>query len=201
MRRPAQEMRMPFSLTFSHVGIFVRRMSVMEDFYTRFMGFAVSDRGARPDGAEIVFLTRDPREHHQLVLVAGRPDEVAFNVVNQLSFRVDSLATLRELHQGLKREPVTQIVTLTHGNALSVYFRDPEANRVELLVDTPWYVPQPHYFDVDLALPDEALWALIERHVRATPGFRLVAQWRADIERRIAQADAARRGARKAVTD
>ncbi|HXF65289.1 MAG TPA: VOC family protein [Burkholderiales bacterium] len=190
---------MPFSLTLSHVGIFVSNLPAMEDFYTRFMGFAVSDRGRRPDGAEIVFLTRDPGEHHQLVLVSGRPESVGFNVVNQLSFRVDSLATLRALYEGLEHEAVSGIETLTHGNALSVYFRDPEGNRVELLIDTPWYVPQPHYLDVDLTAPDEALWAAIERHVRATPGFMPVAQWRAETERRIAQATAARGGARARV--
>ena len=39
---------------------------------------------------------------------------------------------------------------VTHGNALSVYFLDPEGNRVELLIDTPWYVPQPHRLVVDI---------------------------------------------------
>ena len=56
---------------------------------------------------------------------------------------------------------------VTHGNALSVYFLDPEGNRVEFLIDTPWHVPQPYRIPVDLSLPDEELWASIEQHVRA----------------------------------
>jgi hypothetical protein len=120
-----------------------------------------------------------------------------FNVVNQISFRVDSLATLRQMHEGLKGEAVKEITTLTHGNALSVYFRDPEYNRIELLIDTPWYVPQPHHLIVDLSLPDDPLWAGIEKHVRSMPGFKPVAEWAADIERRIAQATAKRQGARE----
>jgi len=187
---------MPYSLSISHVGIFVKDMQPMVDFYTRFMGFAIADRGPRP-GGEIVFLTRDPREHHQLVLASGRPADMNFNVVNQISFRVDGLATLRQMHEGLKSEAVKEITTLTHGNALSVYFRDPEYNRIELLIDTPWYVPQPHHLIVDLALPDDQLWALIEKHVRSMPGFKPVAEWAADIERRIAQATAKRQGARQ----
>jgi catechol-2,3-dioxygenase len=186
---------MSFSLTLSHVGFHVTDIDRMVDFYGRFLGFAVSDRGARGNGGEIVFMTRDPREHHQLVLATGRPAEPGFNIINQLSFRVDSLETLREIHRGLKQEKVEDLGPVTHGNALSIYFRDPEGNRIEVLIDTPWYVPQPHRVAVDLTLPDDELWAGIERHVRATPGFKTRAEWAVEIERRIGQATAARRTA------
>jgi catechol 2,3-dioxygenase-like lactoylglutathione lyase family enzyme len=186
---------MSFSLTLSHVGVYVTDMSRMLDFYTNFLGFAVSDRGATRDGGEIVFLTRDPREHHQFVLASGRPADPGFNIVNQLSFRVDSLATLRELQQGLKNEGAVDLGAVTHGNALSVYFHDPEKNRVELLIDTPWYVPQPCRIPVDLSLPDDELWAGIEKRVRELPGFKPRAAWVTEIERRIADATASRKRA------
>ena len=96
-----------FSLTLSHVGYFVTDIAKMVDFYTRFLKFVVSDRGDRDDGGAIVFMTRDPREHHQLVFATGKPADLAFNVVNQISFRVDSLATLREMFHGLKHEAIT----------------------------------------------------------------------------------------------
>ena len=63
---------MSFSLTLSHFGMFVTDINRMVEFYTRFLGFAVSDRGQNANG-EIVFMTRDPREHHQIVMAAGRP--------------------------------------------------------------------------------------------------------------------------------
>lgn len=180
---------MAFHLTLSHVGIYVHDMARMTDFYTRFLGFAESDRGALADGkGEIVFLTRDPGEHHQLVLATGRPKDLGYNIVNQLSFRVDSLATLRELQRGLKDEAVEELGAITHGNALSVYFRDPEGNRVELLIDTPWYVPQPCRIPVDLSLPDQALWDSIEKKARELPGFTSRAEWQRDIARKIAAA-------------
>ena len=47
---------------------------------------------------QLVFLSRDPNEHHQIVLASGRPAEAQFNVINQISLRVPDLATLRELH-------------------------------------------------------------------------------------------------------
>jgi catechol 2,3-dioxygenase-like lactoylglutathione lyase family enzyme len=186
---------MSYHLTLSHVGLYVNDMPRMLDFYSGFLGFAISDRGETRDGGEIVFMTRDPREHHQFVLATGRPAELPFNIVNQLSFRVDSLDTLRELHSGLKNESTVELGTVTHGNALSVYFHDPEKNRVELLIDTPWYVPQPCRIPVDLSLSDDALWASIEKAARELPGFKPRAAWVADIERRIIDATANRRRA------
>jgi len=43
---------MSFSLSFSHVGIFVTDLARMMDFYTRFLGFVVSDRGAGTQAAK-----------------------------------------------------------------------------------------------------------------------------------------------------
>ena len=182
---------MSFSLTLSHVGVFATNPAQMVDFYSRFLGFVVSDREVRADG-EIAFLTRDPAEHHQFVIASGRPADLPFNPVNQLSFRVDSLATLRAMYVALKKEPVELLGPITHGNALSVYFRDPEKNRVELLIDTPWYVPQPYRVPYDIMLPDAEIWATLEKQVRAVPGFKTREAWVAEIEQKIAQATEAR---------
>ncbi|HSC94934.1 MAG TPA: VOC family protein [Burkholderiales bacterium] len=190
---------MSFSLAFTHVGIHVTDMDRMVDFYTRVVGFAVSDRGPRlSGGGEIAFMTRDPEEHHQLVLATGRPANLPFNMVNQLSFLVDGLATLKGLYRDIKREPgVEDLGPVSHGNALSAYFLDPERNRIEFYLHTPWHVPQPHRIAVDLSLPDAQLWAAVEQDVRATPGFKPREQWIAEMERKVAQATA-RRGAARA---
>jgi len=187
---------MSFSLAFTHVGIYVTDMDRMVNFYTRVVGFAVADRGPRlQGGGEIAFMTRDPREHHQLVLATGRPANLPFNMVNQLSFLVDGLATLKALHRDIKREPgVEDLGPVSHGNALSAYFLDPEKNRIEFYMHTPWHVPQPHRISVDLALPDARLWAAVEQDVRATPGFKPREEWIAEMDGKIAQATA-RRGA------
>jgi catechol 2,3-dioxygenase-like lactoylglutathione lyase family enzyme len=186
---------MSYGLTLSHVGVFVTDMPLMVDFYTGYLGFAESDRGETSNGGEIVFMTRDPREHHQLVLATGRPADLPYNIVNQLSFRVDSLDTLRELQRGLKDEHVTELGPISHGNALSVYLHDPEKNRVELLIDTPWYVPQPCRIPIDFSLPDDELWATLEKTARALPGFKSREAWMTDIEKKIAAATAKRRRA------
>jgi catechol-2,3-dioxygenase len=175
-------------LNFSHIGLFVAAIDVMEDFYVRVMEFTVTDRGPleTPAGVRnLVFLSRDPDEHHQVVLVSGRPQVLDFNPVNQISFRADSLATLRSMHRRLADYGVEELVTVTHGNALSVYARDPEGNRLELFVDTPWYVDQPMRVAVDLSLGDADLMAVLERHASALPGFRPRAVWRAEMARRM----------------
>jgi catechol-2,3-dioxygenase len=74
---------------------------------------------------------------------------------------------------------------VTHGNAVSVYFRDPEGNRVELFCDTPWYVTQPVREPVDLSLSDEALMHALEMRAREMPGFRPRSEWRAEMARRM----------------
>ena len=59
-------------------------------------------------------------------------------------------------------EQVRELVPVSHGNALSVYFHDPEGNRIELFVDTPWYVQQPLRLPMDMRLSDDELWAWAE---------------------------------------
>ena len=175
-------------LTFSHVGFFVHDIARMEDFYTRLLDFTVTDRGqlSGPKGPmDLVFLSRDPDEHHQIVLISGRPQEIPFNVINQVSLKADSLGTLKAMLRRLQAEGVAGIAPVTHGNALSVYAPDPEGNRLELYIDLPWYVSQPLRVPVDLALPDEQIMATAEAHARSLPGFQPRAQWRAEMARRM----------------
>ena len=170
-------------LSFSHMGIYVADLARMEDFYTRVLGFAVTDRGELGD-LTIVFLSLDPREHHQIILATGRKD-AAFNPINQISFRLAELADLKAMARRLRDEGAQDISPISHGNALSVYFRDPEGNRLELFVDTPWYVRQPLRLPMDLGLPDAELWAWAEAEARKQPDFQPAEEWRARIARRI----------------
>ncbi len=171
---------------FSHIGIFVRDIARMERFYTEFLGFVGSDSGALGP-VQMVFLSRDPRDHHQIVLVSGRPAEATFSVVNQISLRVEDLQALRHFHTHAAAHGATDVQAVTHGIALSVYFRDPEGNRVEVFIDTPWHVTQPSRDPIDLSLSDEELWRWAEAHARALPGFRPVSDWQQQFQTRLRQ--------------
>src|SRR3989442_2239849 len=100
-------MTMP-TVSFSHFGIHVTDLARMEDFYTRVLGLLVSDRGTLPGGPELVFLSRDPDEHHQMVLAAGRPPGAEYNVVNQMSFKLPTLEDLKIMHARARDEGVKQ---------------------------------------------------------------------------------------------
>jgi catechol 2,3-dioxygenase-like lactoylglutathione lyase family enzyme len=175
-------------LSFSHMGFFVHDIKRMEDFYARVLEFTVTDRGplAGPNGTmNLVFLSRDPDEHHQVVLISGRPESLPFNPINQISFKADSLATLKAMHRRLQEAGSRDIIPVTHGNAVSVYALDPEGNRIELYIDTPWYVEQPMRVPVDLTLDEATLMATVEAHARTLPGFRPRDVWRAEMARRM----------------
>ena len=172
-------------ISFSHVGLFVMDLDRMVDFYTKHLGLVVNDRGVTRDGREIAFLSGDAREHHQVVFATGRPDDMNFNMVQQLSFRLDSLATLREVYAALKAEPIVELGPITHGNALSAYFRDPEGNRLEVFIDSSWHSPQPLGIPVDLAMSDAEIWAVVDKAAREMPGSKPRAEWSAELAKRL----------------
>ena len=167
------------SLALSHFGIYVHDLPRMEDFYTRVLGLLVSDRGPLSNnGPTLVFLSRDPDEHHQLVLATGRPPGVEFNPINQISFKVPELEDLKLMHGRLKDEGIKEFRVVTHGNAWSIYFPDPEGNRCEIFVDTPWHTPQPFAEPFDIEAPVDAILAETEAICRSRPGFVSRADWR-----------------------
>ncbi|MCX7153523.1 MAG: hypothetical protein NT115_13670, partial [Proteobacteria bacterium] len=81
---------------------------------------------------------------------------------------------------------ISELRPVTHGNAISIYFRDPEGNRIELFFDTPWYCEQPVRETVDFSLSDEQILAHTEKTARSLPNFNPRAEWVADMKRRIA---------------
>ena len=169
---------------FSHVGIFVTDIGRMERFYTEFLSFLVSDAG-NLGTVRMVFLSRDPHDHHQIVLVEGRPPEAKFSVINQISLRVENLDALRHFQANAAAHGATNVLAVTHGNAISVYFWDPEGNRVEVFIDTPWYVQQPLREPIDLSLPDAQVWRWAEAHASKLPGFQPVEDWRQQLQKRV----------------
>ena len=120
---------------------------------------------------------------HRVGLLSPRNGD--FNVINQISLKADSLATLKTMHARVGHEGTSDITPVTHGNSLSVYLRDPEGNRLELYFELPWYVDQPMRVPVDLEKPDEEIMEAAERHARALPGFKTRTQWRQEMAARM----------------
>ena len=160
------------NLQWSHAVINVRDLDAMIHFYTEVLGFTVSDRGPLGPGApEIVFMSNDPDEHHQVALVAMREGETQGNPLNHLAFRVDTFEDVQELHGKLSAIDKVNIMPLSHGNALSIYFNDIEGNGLEVFWDTPWHVAQPQGKPWDASLDKAGALAWVEENFSNEPSF------------------------------
>ncbi len=174
-----------------HFGIYARDLNKMVEFYTRVFGLTVSDWGRSSRGMDIAFLSGTPDEHHQLVIASGRPDDATFSTVNQVSFRVNTLEELRRYYAWLVKEGVNKLEARDHGNAWSIYFSDPEDNRMELYLPSPWYVAQPCGELLDLTKPAAEIEAQTEAMVRKDPTCRLASEWSAEQRQKQQSAGAA----------
>ena len=169
-------------MAFAHMGIYVSNPELMVEFYVGILGFCVTDR-ARIRDADLVFLSRNPQEHHQIVLAPGR-DPTHPSTIQQISFRVVSLVELRRIHERLLGAAVSLVSPINHGGSWSIYLADPEGNRIELFAQTPWYMP-PVSVPLDLALSDEEIFAKTELMVKASPGHMTRSEWYEQTRRRM----------------
>ena len=152
---------MPAITYIGHVGIYCDDLEKMKDFYTRVLGFKVTDPGPRGNG---YFLSAQPdAEHHQVLLMGGGRGDG--KVMQQLSFHTGSLGEVREFYRRLKANNARIDETITHGNAVSVYFYDPEGNRLEIYWDTGIQCHQPFKEDIDLEQDDAGVMAQVQAHV------------------------------------
>ncbi len=160
-------------LNWSHAVLNVRSLDTMLDFYTGTMGFTVSDRGPLgEDAPDIVFMSQSEDEHHQLAMVEAKQDDAPPNSLNHLAFRVDSFDDVREMNRRLEERKV-EILPLSHGNTLSLYFNDPEGNGIEVFWDTPWHVAQPQGVVWDTSLGESDALAFVEESFKDEPSFTL----------------------------
>lgn len=176
----------PAQLT--HLGLYVEDMDAMVAFYTSLMGMVVTDSGEFL-GRRLTFLSRKSDEHHQLVLVTGRVvPEGELQLLSQLSFRLndDDLGSLRWFHRRALELGATGMEGRNHGNSWSIYFQDPEGNRLELYTPTPWYVSQPWRVALDLDESDETIREATYKLIQDSGTARPVGEWQDDLAARLA---------------
>ena len=142
-----------------HVGIYCQDWERMRAFYSGFLGLTIADED-RERG--ICFLSATPEtEHHEVVLVRAKEKAQKTNA-QQVSFKVKSMDAVRDFYHRLKNEGMKIDRTVTHGNACSVYFYDPEGNRLELYYTTPYKVRQPFGEVIDWERSNEELLAFAQ---------------------------------------
>jgi catechol 2,3-dioxygenase len=117
-----------------HIVLNVRDAAKSRDFYTRTLGLRVSHEDLT-QGA--VFLSFG-REHHELALfqmATGAAPDATQPGLHHMAWQLGSFEELQAAYRDLKGMGVAVESTVEHNVSRSVYFRDPDGNRVELYCD------------------------------------------------------------------
>jgi catechol-2,3-dioxygenase len=159
-------------LEVAHTVLLVNDVERMIAFYRDTLGFEVADRGPLGD-EEIVFLSQIANHHHQVAFITGRPAPERSNNTHHTAYRsAGTLDDLKALLSRLEAHPEVQAIRpLTHGNAWSIYFEDPERNGVEVFIDTPWHVRQPQGKPLDLSKGNDEIVATTRAAFAGEPEF------------------------------
>ena len=103
------------------------------------------------------------------------------------------LEDLRQYYPWLVKEGVKKLDPRNHGNAWSIYFADPEGNRVELYCSSPWHVSQPFGEPLDLTEPADVIRAKTEAMVKQDPTCQPMDVWVAEMQRKMSSRSSASR--------
>jgi catechol 2,3-dioxygenase len=172
----------------THMGIFTDHPEAMQEFYVRVLGMLVSDSGSGVlFRRRIIFMTGDPQQHHQFVLVVREDGDPPGGALFQVSFKVRALDELRQIAALAVANGATDLQGINHGNSWSVYFRDPDKNMVEVYMDTGWYVPQPFGDPLPLELDDEQIRANTTERVKSVSGSMPQSEWSNRMQARLEQ--------------
>ena len=117
-----------------HVVLKVRDVQKAKDFYTRVLGLQVAYEDRQRCAVFLSFGT----EHHDLALfqlATGEPPEAAQPGLHHMAWQLGSFAELQAAHRELVELGIPVEATVEHNVTRSVYFFDPDGNRVELYCD------------------------------------------------------------------
>jgi len=168
----------------SHVVYMTRRFDEMLNWYE-----AVFETKVQYKNPAFAFLTYDD-EHHRFAFAnmsVMNPDGVETDAANKLGvnhvgYTYANLGELLETYDRLKQLGITPYWRVHHGVTLSVYYRDPDGNRMEFQVDCYANAEEAHSYmqsdafatnpigvDID---PDE----LFEKYKKGVPVATLLVQ-------------------------
>lgn len=151
---------MPKVTSLGHIGLHSNDFPKMLDFYTRVLGFTVTDEN--PAGPSCFLSAQPENEHHEILLTSGRNTAPDTKLIQQISMHVNSIEDLKAFHQVFLDEGVKEERIVTHGNTASIYFRDPENNYLEIYYSIPVSFPQPFGEPIDIEQDAESILKQIE---------------------------------------
>jgi catechol 2,3-dioxygenase len=113
-----------------HVALRVRDLAKAKEFYMRTLGLKVARECVEP---RVVFLSFG-QEHIELTLFDGAAETVPAtrSSLHHTAWQLGSFDELRAAYKHLKAMDVPMESTIEHNVTRSIYFYDPDGNRVEL---------------------------------------------------------------------
>lgn len=117
---------------FAHCVIYTARFSEMVAWYKTVLFMRASH-----EDQSVAFLTYDD-EHHRVALVEMpglKPRPKGLVGFHHVAFAYAKLSDLLETHERLVKEGIRPYWAINHGPTTSLYFLDPDGNRIELQVD------------------------------------------------------------------
>jgi catechol-2,3-dioxygenase len=122
-------------------------------------------------------MSQDPQNHHQIAIAQTLTGDVGTRNLGHVAFRMESVDDLRTLKRRLASEHIDIRREISHGNAWSLYFADPEGNGIECFADTPFHVRQPQGKPTDIDLDDAALISKTADDFADEPEFGNYTDW------------------------
>ena len=123
---------MSVQLKFAHVVFQTAQLEAMRDWYCTLL-----DGRVVYEGHELCFITFDEEHHRIALLQLPGLERKAPNaaVVNHVAYTLPSLDDLLDKYLDLKAKGLEPWQPVQHGVTTSLYYEDPDGNRVELQVD------------------------------------------------------------------
>ena len=180
---------------FHHINLKTNRLQEMVDWYATVTGTHETFR--RHD---IAFVTNDAA-NHRVAITANKPyDEPeggrdAHVGLHHSAFEYRSLDELLQTWIRLEREGIVPEFCLDHGPTTSFYYRDPDANRVELQADNwdnsrqsgTFMRDDPRFREDPIGKPIDPAKLVEARHAGLSPWEIHVAAYRGDLGPEILQ--------------
>ncbi len=117
----------------AHVVFRTGRVAAMCEWYCTVLEARIAYSNDR-----LAFITYD-EEHHRVAFVdlgANEPPAADARGLEHVAFTYESLGDLLDTYERLKGLGVVPYWTINHGPTMSLYYRDPDGNQVELQIDS-----------------------------------------------------------------
>lgn len=136
---PGSVTEMPSPREIHHVHIY---SDVNRDAMAEFYRWLFNGEVTRVNPGGLTFITYDDHDHRVVIIPQeGWGEKPARPVgVSHLAFAYASLGELLFVYKRMKEHGYPPVRTLNHGNSTSFYYRDPDGNTVETMMDN--YTPR-----------------------------------------------------------